>query len=152
MLFTNDADIPAETRIYVSKLGKIFMAAIMVICFTAGVTLITVAHSYIVGIIMCVVSGYLVFDSIKRASNNVPQIIINSEGIETVMSGFHSWKEIKNETVGSELDDVTKDKVIYYYLAYDFIDGNEKIYLYGLYTNHWKMKQLLRVYRGRSMS
>ena len=153
--FINDPGIPAETKIYISKAGKIFMLLVMIACFIAGITLISVAHIYIIGGIMCIISGYLVFDSYKKISNHVPQIVLSNQGIETTTSGFHSWKEIANEMVGLETDEIEdvgpNRRSTLYYLAYDFNKGNEKVYLYGLYTNHWRLAKLLKVYRGRSL-
>jgi hypothetical protein len=143
----DDAAISSETKIYLAKAGRVFMLAVMLVCFAAGIVLVSVAHSYIGGSILCIISAYIAFDSYKIISDNKPQIIINDEGIETASSGFHSWKEIRNEQVGSEMSRNKTD----YYLAYNFNGGDEKIYLYGIRTNHWRLAKLLRVYRGRNI-
>ncbi len=155
--YEDDPKIPAVTKIYVSKTGKVFLLLVMLICFAAGLSLLFIAHIFIVGSILCLASGYLIFDAYRSISNSQPQIVISSEGIETTTSGFHYWKEIKNEIVGIEGDtdyneggDNEMRRGTYYYLAYDFNNGKEKMPVYDLRITHWKLAKLLRIYRSRS--
>jgi len=147
-VYIDDVSVPSVTKIYTPKAQSAFMLMVMLTIFIAGITLVFIAHLYLVGIGVCAVSGYFIFVSCKELLNDTPQMILSNEGIETTDNGFHAWQEIKNELIDLEV----KQRQSHYFISYDFDGGNEKLYLYNLHISRHRLAKLIEVYQGRGVN
>ncbi len=143
-IFSDDLTIPDETQIYYSITIRTFL---VIVCFL-GVALIIYSAIYfeemLISLMALLPIGLAIYYYNKLSDNN-PQIVLNSEGIETSSSGFKSWKEIRGEK--AELQGLGKHSR--YYLVYQFNGGDERYELEHLDITPRKLNHLMTVYRNR---
>ena len=103
---------------------------------------IDILVSGITALIVVLIFRQLNRDKLKKVQ---PQIILNDKGIETVLAGFASWENIKNEQVFV----ISAGKNTKYYLKYEVSERQESVLLTGLNIGDGKMAKLLILYRNR---
>ena len=144
-VFQDDLSIPAETIIYYAKF-KSYPQLIIILILLAVSVYMPVIDKFIMGGIIGLGVIYLAFREYKQATNKAPQIIINSEGIQTTSTVFYAWKYVRNEKI--VLRSVRRN--VYTYLQYDYPGGTELLKIDDYATDRRKLHRLLVVYRGRS--
>ena len=83
---------------------------------------------------------------IKLKKNSV-RIILNSKGIQTSNTPFHTWNEVANEGVILEQPG---QNLKLYYLVYDYANTRVKFPIAFLTVSPDELRHLLKVYRTRS--
>lgn len=144
-VFQDDLTIPAETIIYYSKFKNYQQMIVMLILLAVSVYL-AVIDKFIIGGITGLGVAYFAFKEYKQAANKIPQIIINSKGIQTVSTPFYAWKYVRNEKI--VLRRIGRN--VYTHLQYDHPEGSESLEIDDYATDRMKLNWLLLVYRGRS--
>lgn len=148
VIYENDVTMPGEKIIFYSKGKSLFAMSFMLGCIAIGIYIIIQSNSYVIGIILCLVGGYLAYGQFKNVINKTPQIILNNEGIQTINTPFFSWSEVFNEDVDIE----GSGKHTHYYLVYDHPGGTENLQIDDYDINYKELRRLLRVYKGRSIT
>lgn len=148
-IFTDDLSIPAETSIYNSKFGSLFMLPFFIILMGWAVSLIFIRPAIpfiLLSILLLFLFGWLSAMLIKRAFDKTPKLTLSNEGISTAKTPFYKWAEITNEkTISKDGVKTTAD-----YLTYNCPDGTIQTELTPLATSRSKIDKLIRVYRGRN--
>lgn len=143
-VFIDDFSIPDETLIYYSKSNIIELLLLTIMIFY-GIYALTIEHNYFIGSILTITGLYFGHKIVQKLKSKIPQIIINSKGIETISTQFYEWGKIHKE-------DVLRDGVgedIENYLYYEHPKGEEKLKIDDLHIIPRHLKTLLVLYRGR---
>lgn len=143
-IFIDDFSIPEETLIYYSKSNLIDLLLLMIMVFY-GIYILFIEHNYFIGIILTITGLYFGLRITQKLKSKIPQIIINSKGIETTSTQFYEWSKIHKEDILRE--GVGED--IENYLYYEHPSGEEKLKIDDLHINPRRLKTLLVLYRGR---
>ena len=144
-VYIEDITLPSETKIYYSKLTNSYEFILMLGLLAVGVYLIVLKENYIFGPILTILGAYLSFKEFKQLTDNNPQIIINSKGIETVSKGFTKWSEVENETVIRE----RSGKQMQQYFVFESNGEKEKIDIGDLKIGRKELLNILRTSRIR---
>lgn len=146
-IFYDDLTVPEETIIYYSKSINLFEMALALLFVSGfGVYILFTAESYLLSIAFIVIGIYWGYQEYTQATNTKPQIILNNKGIQTISTGFRSWRQIRNEeAVVRGSGDSSR-----VYLIYEYSGGAERLLLDNYETDLTTLNKLLRVYRGRS--
>jgi hypothetical protein len=144
-IYSGDASVPIETVVYISKLRSIltFVIGAALCCCDVYVFL---ASQIVVGVVLLVPSAALLFSGLKGLRNNIPQIILNAKGIQTVNTPFYEWPLIKNEMVYHK----SRGRAHYNYFAYTHPLGTEEIEISFLKIGKRELIRRVHVYRARS--
>ncbi|WP_345951102.1 MULTISPECIES: hypothetical protein [unclassified Mucilaginibacter] len=150
--FVDDPGVPAKTTIGISWRHWLFNFAFQLL----GMGLATIVLIYApkdVSLLARILAGglllalaYTMITLIRDMLIKRPELILDDEGIQTVQSGFHSWKDIKNERIverslgkGARSD----------FLCYDHSSGSEDLKLTLYAIGRIELERLLYVYRRR---
>jgi len=154
-LFVDDPDLANEHRIYFSKLKKILIMLMSILCIGFGLALIFMPQKepfsfsaiwgYIFGTFIVLGMCWLFYDSLKGLRNRNPQIIINNNGLQTSESRFYTWDEISAEEVVSRGTGKSRSS----YLIYDNPAGREEFYIDDFDLSAGRIERLMRGYRSR---
>jgi hypothetical protein len=143
-VFNDDAAVPLETYVYISKGQMYFNAALGVFFIGLGIYLYTGAETLkekLYTYVAPLVGVYLLFVAVKGLRNTKPVLVLSDEGIRLQGKGLRQWHEIYNEGVVKK----NKEDV----LVYGHDDGGESVEIENLAIKAAVLKHLLRVYRGR---
>lgn len=151
-VFEDDPAVPSETIIYYSK-GKAYtLAALMVPLIAGGLWMFVFAtdrgqDAFVIcsGLVLTGLGFYGAYSGFKKATNQLPQIRLNEQGIETARAGFQSWADIGAEQVSRE----RSGKTTRHYLCYSFRGGREKCRIDDLDISSRELTSLLNLYRER---
>jgi hypothetical protein len=83
--FNDDLTVPNETIIYFAKGKNFFEMAFGIVCLFGGIYLLTMTDSYIWGLGLSIFGAYWGYIEYKEATNTEPQIILNENGIQTIL-------------------------------------------------------------------
>ena len=140
------AATPTETMIYFSKRKGFTWMIVLLIGLIAGVAYAVNDSPYwlMLLVLPILLTVYVIYVKYKEATNALPQIILNEQGIQTCNTEFLSWSLVKNEEVVIEgFRDVA------YLLKFDFPNGHEELRINEYNTNMQKLNNLLCIYRKR---
>lgn len=104
------------------------------------------AWAYFFGVIIVIASTLIGLNIYKYCTNKQPQIIVNSNGIQTSKILFSAWKDIK----GEDVVEISEGRTTGYYLIYDCPFGHAKHSLSFLDTNYSALSSVLKMYRDQS--
>lgn len=145
-IYKEDKSVPKKSVIYYSKIKNTYEFSIMLLALAGGIYFLVKTDSYIIGTILVLCGAYFGFKDLKKVFNNIPQILIDSNGIKTVKTEFKNWNEIKNEEV--IMEGYGKNKRFYF--VYEFLNGSEKIEIGDLNVTPKKLENLIKTYRIRN--
>jgi len=139
--------IPDEVKIYYSKSDTTIKMVLLFILLVLGVFFI-ITNIFLINMMLvtavavfCILAIYLIYTKYEILAENVPQIIINKKGLQTVNTRFLSWADIMNEKVSHS--------VLYrsnnYYLEFKFPGGDEYICISCLNVKQEDLTTLLRL-------
>lgn len=145
---TEDKAIFPKHFLYFSSRAVLNNILIFVLTFAMGVYMFIAEPNtlgYIAG--TCVTAGmaYGLYNIYKKMRNKAPQVIISTEGIETVKAGFNNWSDIKEEQVVT-----SEGKISVNYLEFDYPGGHEKVNIDDLGIGKTWLEDLLQNYRLHS--
>jgi hypothetical protein len=144
-IFEDDLSVPSETSIYYSKVQIYFFLFITVFLIVGLVYYVFTDNSLIIGITTLIVTVVFLHLNRSKLKRERPQIILNNKGIETISTGFTSWKNIKNEQICT----VGTGKHTKYHLKFRILEKQESVLLTGLNIGIGRMEKLLYLYRSR---
>lgn len=140
--------IPDETRIYYSKtkaLTTIIFSAFVIIL---GVYLLTLGVDYFAGALLCFVIGCVfIHVKYKNFANDKPQIILNTDGLQTIGNPFYRWSDI----IESGITKLEIGRSNFYHLTYKTEQGVEvSIRIDNLSISIKNLRLLLHFYKEKN--
>jgi hypothetical protein len=92
--------MPEETRIYYSKNKALTTIVFSVFALMLGAYLLTLGVDYLAGAILCFVLGCVfIHYKYKNFTDDRPQIILNTNGLQTIDNPFYIWSNITEANV-----------------------------------------------------
>ena len=143
-IFVDDLSVPSETHIYHSK-ALIYFFLFIAVFTIVGLVYVFTNNILIIGIATLIVVMTFLQLNRNKLKREQPQITLSNKGIETISTGFTSWKNIQNEQVYI----VRAGKNTKYYLKYRNFGRQETVLLTGLNIGDGRMAELLILYRNR---
>ncbi len=151
-LFIDQANIPAETIIYQSKIRKISMLLVFLLFIIFGLLCLgnVFLHQFhtatlVFGVAFLLFGGFFGWGKYRDLMNDEPQIILSDKGIQTATTKFKKWSVIEDEKVRR----MGTGNHIQFYFVYRFPSGDEKIQINHLTVEPAELEHLLYIYRGR---
>ena len=147
-VFREDYSVPKRTLIYYSKSDIYFEIGISILLICVGIFLVSFTDnmSLFLGSFSILIGIYFLITRLKHGKRKEPQIIIDSNGIETISTEFTSWDLIYDEEVIQEGFGKSSSS----YLQYFFDDSEiEKIKIDELNISARRLENIVRTYRIR---
>ena len=146
-VFEEDFTVPAETRIYFSRINSIGLIIISPLFIAATWFFYVEKQSWYYIILMPIVAVYMFITGYKQLKTRKPQIILSNEGIETAKARFYSWKEV----IGAE-SKIDHNYILHNattYLKYHTPEGEKEIEINEFDINARDLDRLISIYKGR---
>lgn len=147
-IFKDDADVPSETYIYLSK-NKIYAGMVGgIIVFGFSIYILCIVDSLkdrLFSLLLMVVGIFMVRKDIKKLRHFKPVMILSDEGIRLQGKPLLAWNAIYNDLVMAKSNGTEKKDI----LEFQHAGGFETIELEALKIKKDQLRNLLKVYRGR---
>jgi hypothetical protein len=102
-VFIDDYTVPAETRVYYSKVMIVLGIAFGFACMGVSIYFFKQPDKTVyLGVVICIIGLVFAYQSVKKLSDKSAQITLNDKGIETSASGYHNWDTVQDEDVITE--------------------------------------------------
>ncbi|GAB1370625.1 hypothetical protein MASR1M45_06860 [Candidatus Kapaibacterium sp.] len=138
--------IQNEIIIYYSKWKTALLTLTLV--FMLGLIVKFLGFSF-VGVVILSLGAYYSYWQLREFLNaimEVPQIIINKTGIQTISTPFYKWTEIQNEKVIA-VGSLGSSRASVYYLTYEHPKGIENLRIGTYNTSKEQLSKLLIHFR-----
>lgn len=142
-VFNDDANVPLETYVYISKRQMYFKVVLGITMVAFGIYLYTGAETpkeKLFTYVSPVAGVYFLYQAIKGLRNVKPVLVLSDEGIRQG-SLLKTWGEISGERVVVR----HKEEV----LEYDHDEGSESFEIENLAISTSELRNVLKIYRGR---
>ncbi len=146
-VFEEDFTVPAETKIYFSKINAIGLIILSPILMASTWLIYFEKHSWYYTVLTPVVAVYLFITGYKQLNRRKPQIILSNEGIETVNAPFYSWGEVADAEAKVEHNYIAHNATTY--LKYHTPEGEKEIEINEFNISARDLDRLISVYKGR---
>jgi len=151
-VFNDDILVPAEIMIHFSKKAAGWLAVGGLLIAAYGLFLYDKSFGVFGRWVLEGLAAFLLFKALKEYFTKAPQIIINSEGIQTAKTRFYPWSDIKNEDTQTIVRGIFPNRISNIYLVYNYPGGTEKLRIDDMAISGEQLLHLLHVYRTRSES